>query len=64
MASSIISKIDNSLTFRFDKKQKRDVNLGICPAVEIDEFLDIQHILDLNRIRYRFLKNFEIEIVA
>lgn len=64
MANHIIAQIDSFTTFRFDKKRKRVVNLKQDREIEVDEFLDIQYILDCNRVRYNFEKNFEIQILG
>lgn len=64
MANHIIAQIDSFTTFRFDKKRKRVINLKQDREIEVDEFLDIQYILDCNRVRYNFEKNFEIQILG
>jgi len=63
MAQQIINTINDFVTFKFDYVKKRIVNLKVNRDIEIDEFLDIQYILDRNKIRYRFEKNFEIQIL-
>lgn len=63
MAHHIIAQIDSFSTFKFDRKRKRVVNLQRNREMEVDEFLDIQYILDCNRVRYHFEKNFEIQIL-
>lgn len=64
MANHIIAQIDNFTTFKYDKKRKRVVNLKRDREREVDEFLDIQYILDCNRVKYHFEKNFEIQILG
>lgn len=63
MAQQIINTINDFVTFKFDYAKNRIVNLKVNRDIEIDEFLDIQYILDRNKIRYRFEKNFEIQIL-
>lgn len=63
MAQMIIDKINTFITFRFDRIKNRVVNLKIDREFEVDEFLEIQHILDCNKVRYIFEKDFEIQIL-
>lgn len=63
MALQIINEINKSVTFKFDPKKNRVVNIKINRDIEVDEFLDIQYILDCNKIRYSFEKDFEIQIL-
>jgi hypothetical protein len=63
MAQQVINTINGFVTFKFDYAKNRIVNLKVNRDIEIDEFLDIQYILDRNKIRYRFEKNFEIQIL-
>ncbi|DAB28600.1 MAG: hypothetical protein A2513_05150 [Sulfurimonas sp. RIFOXYD12_FULL_33_39] len=63
MALQIINEINKSVTFRFDDAKNRVINIKTNRDVEVDEFLDIQYILDCNKIRYSFEKNFEIQIL-
>lgn len=63
MAQQIINEINRFVTFRFDYTKNRVVNLKINREIEVDEFLDIQYILDRNKVRYSFEKNFEIQIL-
>lgn len=63
MAQQIINEINKFVTFRFDSKSNRVINLKINRDLEVDEFLDIQYMLDCNKVRYSFEKNFEIQIL-
>jgi hypothetical protein len=64
MAQQIIDVINRFVTFKFDCTKNRVVNLRLSRDIEVDEFLDIQYILDCNQIRYRFEKDFEIQILG
>ncbi|HUH42280.1 MAG TPA: hypothetical protein VLZ29_04120 [Sulfurimonas sp.] len=64
MALQIINEINKFVTFRFDDTKNRVVNIRTNRDIEVDEFLDIQYILDCNKIRYSFEKNFEIQILS
>lgn len=64
MALQIINEINKSVTFRFDNAKNRVINTRANRDIEVDEFLDIQYILDCNKIRYSFEKNFEIQILS
>jgi hypothetical protein len=63
MGLDVINAINNHKTFKFDNKSKRVVNTRFQEDTDIEEFLNIQHILDNNRIKYRFDKNFDIKIL-
>jgi hypothetical protein len=63
MAQQVINAINGFVTFKFDHKKNRVVNLKLNRDLEVDEFLDIQYILDCNKVRYTFEKNFEIQIL-
>jgi hypothetical protein len=63
MGLDVINAINNHKTFKFDRESKRVVNTRFQEDTDIEEFLNIQHILDNNRIKYRFDKNFDIKIL-
>jgi len=62
MAQNLIDKINSFNTFRFDREKKRVVNLQDFKKTDIDEFLQIQYLLDCHRVVYSLEKNFEIQI--
>lgn len=62
MAQKLIDKINSFNTFKFDTAQKRVVNLQDFEGADVDEFLEIQYLLDCHRVEYNFEKNFEIQI--
>lgn len=64
MAESVIKKINMFSSYKFDEQKNKVVNLKNSQDTNIDEFLDIQYILDCNRVRYFFEKNFEIKIIS
>jgi len=63
MAENIVNKINMFNTYKFDEKSYSIVNLKSSTETDIDEFLDIQFLLDCNRIMYYFKKNFEIQVI-
>ena len=63
MAESIIQEINNCTSYKFDVLRNKVVNLKDSEDTDIDEFLNIQFLLDCNRVMYYFKKNFEIQIV-
>jgi hypothetical protein len=63
MAKQLINAINRSVTFRFDCTRNRVINLKLNRDLEVDEFLDIQYILDCSKVRYKFEENFEIQIL-
>jgi len=62
MAQNLIDKINSFNTFKFDKTKKRVVNLRNFKKTDIDEFLQIQYLLDCHKVSYSLEKNFEIQI--
>ena len=63
MADNIIQEINKFRTYKFDEKRNRVVNLKNSASTNIDEFMEIQNLLDNNRIVHSFEKNFEIQII-
>ena len=64
MAENVVEQIDKRFkTFRLDRQTNRIINLKFQEETNIDEFLDIQSILNNNNVRYKFDKNFDIQLV-
>lgn len=63
MGLDVIRAINKHKTYWFDNESKRVVNKNFQEDTDIEEFLNIQHILDNNRIKYMFDKNFDIKIL-
>ena len=63
MADSIIDEINKFSTFQFDKQNNRVVNLKSNEDTDIDEYLEIQFILDNNYIQRKPMINFETQII-
>jgi hypothetical protein len=63
MSEIVIDEINQFKTFRYNDNVKKIENLKFKEETDIDEFLNIQHLLDKNRVHYRFEKNFEIKIL-
>ena len=63
MAQQIIDEINRFTGFKFDKQNNKIVNLKSNYETNIDEFLDIQYILDTNKVQHKFEQNFEIQII-
>ncbi len=63
MAKHIIEKINKFSTYKYDEHTNKIVNLRDYEGTNVDEFLDIQFLLDTNRVMYYFKKHFEIQIV-
>jgi len=64
MGQKTIDEINNFTTFKFDKNINRVVNMRFQEETNIDEFLNIQNILDKNKVLYRFDKNFDIQVIS
>lgn len=63
MKKNVINKINKFNSFKFDEQNYKVVNLNTSDDTDIDEFLNIQFLLDCNRVMYYFKKNFEIQII-
>lgn len=63
MAENIIKKINEFNSYKFDKLSNKVINLRTSEDTDIDEFLNIQYLLDCNKIKYFFEKNFEIKVI-
>lgn len=64
MGQKVISQLVNFKTFKYDANVNRIINMKFQEDTNVDEFLDIQYILDKNRIKYKFDKNFDIQVLA
>ncbi len=64
MGQKTIDEINNFTTFKFDKNTNRVVNMKFQEETNIDEFLNIQNILDKNKVLYKFDKNFDIQVIS
>lgn len=64
MNQDLVNQINGFSSYRYDSKSQRVVNLKLAEASDIDEFLEVQYILDSHRISYRFEKNFQILVLA
>lgn len=63
MGNVVLEKINFFKTFRYDIQTKRIVNLKPSEEIDIDEFLEIQYILDEHRVSYKFEPKFIIKIL-
>ncbi|MCK5294063.1 MAG: hypothetical protein KAJ49_05375 [Arcobacteraceae bacterium] len=63
MAQLLIDELNRYSSYKFDTKENRIRNLKSNENTDIEQFLSIQHLLDLNKINHKFEKNFEIQIV-
>ncbi|DAB31869.1 MAG TPA: hypothetical protein CFH79_06860 [Sulfurospirillum sp. UBA11407] len=63
MGNVVLEKLNHYKSFRYDTKTKSIVNLKSSEEIDIDEFLEIQHLLDVHRVSYRFEPKFIIRIL-
>ena len=64
MGQKTIDEINNFTTFRFDTNSNRVINMRFQEDTNIDEFLDIQNILDKEKVLYKFDRNFDIQVIC
>lgn len=63
MSIALLEVLKGFETFVYDSKLNRIVNQKFQEETNIDEFLTIQNLLDNFHVRYRFDKNFDIQLV-
>lgn len=64
MGQQVIDALKGFETFKYDQNTKRVINMKFKEDTNIDEFLTIQHLLDNSRVKYRFDKNFDIQVLS
>ena len=62
MEKNIINALKGFETFKYDQNTKRVINMKFQDDTNIDEFLSIQNILDNSKVRYKFDRNFDIQV--
>jgi len=63
MGSVVLNKLSVFKSFRYDNRAKTIIHQKSNKKVDIDEFLEIQYLLDLHRISYRFGPNYSFKIL-
>lgn len=63
MAQYVVDALKGFKTFKYDENTRRVINLKFKEDTNIDEFLTIQHLLDNCRVKYKFDKNFDIQVL-
>lgn len=63
MSEMIISEINSCSNYKYEENTKRVVNLKGVTNADMDEFLEIAHLLDCNKIKYKFTTNIDIRII-
>lgn len=63
MNQDLINQINGFSSYRYDPKSERVININLAKSLNIEEFLEVQHILDSNLINYVFEKNFQIHVI-
>ena len=64
MSEIIISKLSDFRNYRYEASTNRVVNLKGASNADLDEFLEIAHLLDSNFIKYKFTTNIDIRILG
>jgi len=63
MAQHIIEQLNDFKTFRFHDRLNSIVNLNFEENTNIEEFYHIRRILNTNRVKFNYDKNFDIKIL-
>jgi len=64
MSEMLISEINSFNSYKYEAMTNRVVNLNGATNADIDEFLEIAHLLDANYIKYKFTTNIDIRILG
>lgn len=64
MSEMIINEINRFNNYRYEPNSKRVINLKGVANADLDEFLEIAHLLDSNFIKYKFTTNIDIRILG
>lgn len=64
MSDIVIKELSSFKNFEYIETRKSIVNLKDPVSADMDEFLEITHILDTNRIKYKFTTNVDIRILG
>ena len=64
MSEMIINEINNFQNYKYEAMTNRVINLKGVVNADLDEFLEIAHILDANKIKYKFTTNIDIRIIG
>lgn len=63
MSLKIINEINKFSSYKFDENNYKVINTRTQDTANLDEFLEIAHILDTNRINYIMGNNFSIKVL-
>lgn len=63
MSEIVIDELNRFKNYRYEPNTRRVVNLKGITNADLEEFLEIAHILDSNYIKYKFTTNIDIRIL-
>lgn len=64
MSDRVIKELSGFKNYEYIPMNKSIINLKDPITADMDEFLEITHILDTNRIKYKFTTNVDIRILG
>jgi len=64
MSEMIVNELSSFNNYRYEADTNRVINLKGISNADLDEFLQIAHLLDTNRIKYKFTTNIDIRILG
>lgn len=64
MSELLINEMNRFKNYKYEPITKRVVNLRGSSNADLDEFLEIAHLLDSNFIKYKFTTNIDIRILG
>ena len=64
MSLKIINEINKFSSYKFDESDYKIVNTRTQDMADIDEFLEIVHILDNHHVQFIMGKNYSIKILG
>ena len=64
MSEIIVNELSSFNNYKYEANTNRVVNLKGISNADLDEFLQIAHLLDSNQIKYKFTTNIDIRILG
>lgn len=64
MSIKLLEEINRFDSFRFDKSTNSILNTQSIAKANIDQFLEIAHILDSNYISYEMTRSYDLKILG
>ena len=64
MSIEVVKQINHFRNFKYDEDSNTILHYGLMEHDDVENFLEIQYLLDKNRVFYCFERNFNIKILS